>query len=138
MERRVTDSLRNGLIVLLLSILFWGCSLQPTARGIDGAAAARKITFDVDLVDGNGLIGPPGGKRALAYEFCIPDTPTHRTEVAAIDTSARFMPDSPGRIGCRNQECLCIGSTHQRGYRIVLERLAALSYIRRIDQSHFE
>ena len=32
----------------------------------------QKITFDVTSLDQDGLYGPPNGKRALSYEFCIP------------------------------------------------------------------
>jgi hypothetical protein len=98
----------------------------------------QKITFDISRLDEFGLYGPPEGKRALSYEFCIPDTVQNRTEVKKIDPTVKFFAQSPGRIGCRDSENLCIGSTHQKDYRWVLQRLAELMYVQRIDESFFE
>jgi len=84
------------------------------------------------------LRGPADGKAAVAYELAIPDTATHRAEVAAIDPTVRFMPGSRGRIGAGEGQCLCIGSTHQGGYQEVLRRLADLPYVERIVECHFE
>jgi hypothetical protein len=89
-------------------------------------------------LDESGLYGPPDGKLALSYEFCIPDTVQNRTEVKRIDPTVKFFAQSPGRIGCRESENLCIGSTHQKDYRWVLQRLAELTYVQRIDECFFE
>jgi hypothetical protein len=97
-----------------------------------------KITFDIDGFNAEGLRGPADGKVAVSYEFCIPDTAEAREEVAAIDPTVEFMASSPGRIGCGTDECLCIGSTHQAGFREVLEDLAELPYVDQIDESVFE
>jgi len=82
--------------------------------------------------------GPLDGKRALSYEFCIPDTEQHRTEVKRIDPTVKFFAQSPGRIGCGKDENLCIGSPQQKDIRGVLQRLAELMYVQRIDESFFE
>ena len=113
-----------------------GCA----TREISSAAprSADKIAFDVGQFDENGLHGPPDGLRALAYEFCIPDTEVCRNEVRAIDPTVQFYPSSPGRIGCGEGQCLCIGSTHQPGFRQVLRDLAALPYVERIQECFFE
>ena len=105
---------------------------------ICASVSMAKITFDVSKLDESGLYGPPDGKRALPYEFCIPDTVQHRTEVKRIDPTVKFFAESPGRIGCDKDENLCIGSTHQKEFRIVLQRLAELIYVQRIDESFFE
>jgi hypothetical protein len=97
-----------------------------------------KITFDISKLDKSGLYGSPDAKRALAYEFCIPDTVGNRTEVERIDPTVKFFAQSPERIGCKEHENLCIGSTHQKDFRRVLQRLAELTYVQRIDQSFFE
>ena len=99
---------------------------------------SQKITFDISKLDESGLYGPPGGKRALSYEFCIPDMVQNRTEVKRIDPTVKFFAESPGRIGCGESENLCIGSTHQKDFRGVLQRLAELTYVQRIDESFFE
>jgi len=98
----------------------------------------QKITFDLSRLDDDGLFGATDAKRALAYEFCIPDTVQNRTEVKRIDPTVKFFAESPGRIGCREYENLCIGSTHQKDFRGVLQRLAELTYVQRIDESFFE
>jgi hypothetical protein len=112
---------------LTLACLALACATQPPV-----------IEFDLSQLDAGGLRGPVDGKVAVSYEFKIPDTPGHRTEVRAIDPTVTFMGQSPGRIGAGDGECLCIGSTHQPGYRNVLERLAELDYINRIIECHFE
>jgi hypothetical protein len=58
--------------------------------------------------------------------------------VKTIDPTVKFFAQSPGRIGCGKDENLCIGSTHQKDFRKILQRLAELMYVQRIDQSFFE
>ncbi len=103
-----------------------------------GADPWQKITFDISKLNESGLYGPLDGKRALSYEFCIPDTVHHRTEVKRINPTVKFFAQSPGRIGCGETENLSIGSTHQKDFRRILQRLAELKYVQRIDESFFE
>ncbi len=110
--------------------------LTLVVRG--GGTLAGEIGMDLGRLDEDGLHGPPDGRRALDYEFCILDTSAARIEVAAIDPSARFLPGSRGRIGCGGGEVLVLGNTHQRGFREVLAALAALPYVTRIIEAHFE
>ena len=98
----------------------------------------QKITFDLTRLDDDGLYGAADAKRALAYEFCIPNTVQNRSEVKRIDPTVKFFAESPGRIGCGKNENLCIGSTHQKDFRRVLQELAELTYVQRIDESFFE
>lgn len=116
-----------------------GKSCDPDKFANDPQAPIiEKITFDLSNLDEQGLYGPPGGKRALSYEFCIPNAAEHKTEVEKIDSSVRFFSQSPGRIGCGDNAFLCIGSTHQEDFAKVLRKLAKLPYVKRIDQSYFE
>jgi heat shock protein HslJ len=108
-------------------------SFAPTARGPAHGARA-KISFDLEMIDDEGLTGQPDGKVAVAYEFCIPETPTLLAEVQRIDPTAAIQRDAPGRIGCGPDQVLCIGSTHQPDWRSVLQGLAALHYVARIDR----
>jgi hypothetical protein len=101
-------------------------------------SAPSIITFDLDRIDDNGLHGPPDGLRSVMYEFCIPTDSAHAREVRAIDPSLRLQPAAPGRIGCSSEQTLCIGDTYQPGWRRTLERLAALAYVERIDESFAE
>lgn len=96
------------------------------------------ITFDVTSLDDEGLYGPPNGKRALSYEFCVPGLKQYTSQVTQIDSTVQCMSESPGRIGCGSHDYLCIGDTHQTNFRDVLRGLAKLPYVTRIDQSFFE
>lgn len=97
-----------------------------------------KIRFDMERLDADGLHGPPDGLRALHYEYCIPHRGYVVDEVARIDPTLNIQQDSPGRIGCGQGELLCLGHTHQPGYRAVLEQLAALPMVREIREAFFE
>lgn len=121
-------------LCLFLALLALGCR----GPGKSGADPWSKVTFDVSELDDDGLRGPPDGHRAVSYEFCIPDTPDHEAEVSGIDPTVECTSRSPGRIGCGEDEMLCIGSTHQESFRAVLRQLAALDYVERIDEAHFE
>lgn len=123
----------RGLGVLLAALAL--------AAGVVTAASqdenAAKIRFDLSILNDAGLYGPPQGLRALSYELCIPDRPDTVAEVRGIDASVR-IERARGRIGCVDGELLCIGHTHQGGYRDVLAALARLPYVARIDQAFFE
>lgn len=126
-------------IRLLFLMLVVACGSATTKPKLDPSAlAAQKIAFDLSRLDEDGLRGPADGKVAVSYEFAIPNTVRHKAEVKAIDATVEFMPGSRGRIGAGPDECLCIGSTHQQDYRKVLERLAALEYVEKIIECHFE
>jgi len=99
--------------------------------------AKKTVELDLTRLDKDGLRGPPDGKVAVSYEFCIPNTDTCKAEVKAIDPTIQLMPGSRGRIGASKDECLCIGTT-RKDYRDVLNRLAKLQYIKRIIECHFE
>lgn len=103
----------------------------------DGVLVERKIRFDLTSIDKDGLIGPADGKRALSYEFCVPNAPEYLDEIASVDPSAEAQR-AKGRIGCTTDEVLFIGSTHQPDYLEVLETLASRPYIERIEQAFFE
>jgi len=124
---------RSMVAAVVLSLL----SMSASAGGDEPPAAGGKIRFDLSILDHSGLHGPPGGLRALHYEFCIPDRPDAVARVRAIDASVS-MQQAPGRIGCVAGELLCIGSTHQPGFRGVLAALAGLPFVARIDQAFFE
>ena len=115
-------------------------TLVRDAGALSGPASPpeAKIRFDLDKLDSQGLQGPPGGLRALHYEYCIPDRPEAIQEVSAIDPTLEIQGGSPGRVGCREGKLLCLGHTHQPGHREILERLAALSTVKEIREAFFE
>jgi hypothetical protein len=96
------------------------------------------IGFDLCEIDADGLVGPPGGKVALDYELCIPAAERFVAEVQAIDDSARFQPHSPGRIGCGPDQVLVLGNTQGPDFAFVLQRLADLPYVERIERAWHE
>jgi len=97
-----------------------------------------KIKFDLELLNEDGLQGPPDGLRSLAYEFCIPDDHELIREVMQIDQSAQVYRGAKGRIGCGAGTLLVIGNTHQPAFRQILEQLARLDYIEQIQETFFE
>ena len=129
-------TMRLALLAGLCLVLF----MVMPGRADDGAHPdpLSKITFPLDQLNEEGLMGPPDGLRALDYEFCIPGDAAHAAQVRDIDPTLRIFIHSRGRIGCGPGEYLCVGSTHQPGFRTVLRRLASLPYVRRIDQAFFE
>jgi len=125
--------------IVFLSLLFtFGYAAFFTGQGSADADSWQKVTFDMTRLDKDGLFGPPNGKRALSYEFCILNTEEYKAEVKGIDPTVQFMPGSSGRIGCDRNECLCIGSTHQKDFRRVLKNLGNLEYVKLINECFFE
>lgn len=116
-------------VVLTLS----GCSVFNGAE-----RDMAKLKFDIHKLDKLGLYGQPDGLRALSYEFCIPGTIENVSEVMAIDPTVVVYQKSPGRIGCGENEYLCVGNTATDEFYQVLEKLVSLEYVREIRETHFE
>ena len=135
MMRRVLDALCLAGVVYLAAC---ARSPQPVPPRAVEPAVSPKITFDVSAISPEGLSGAAGGAVAVSYEFCVPANARARADVQRIDRSARCTAGARGRVPCRNDEALCIGSTHQEGWLRVLNALAALPYVTRIDRSFAE
>lgn len=118
-------------------IVITACSSLPSAppTASPEQRAMQKINFDLSQIDENGLIGSAESKRSVAYEFCIPQDEAKLKEVTAIDSSLQFYAGTPGRIGCKRDQYLCIG---QGSTREVLLKLASLDYVERIDPFYGE
>ena len=97
-----------------------------------------KFGFDINAIDKEGLIGPPNGKVAMSYEFCVPAGTQYVNEVLEIDPSVKIHKKSKGRVACSKVEWLCTGNTHQEQARMKLQRLAKLTFIKRIERAYFE
>jgi hypothetical protein len=123
-------------IVVLMPVIFITCA--GSHRTELNPEAATKIRFDLSQLNEDGLAGPPDGRRALHYEFCIPAREELAAEVRRIDTTVQIVIYSPGRIGCTENEFLCMGHTHRRDFSEALAKLALLDYIPHIEQSFFE
>lgn len=109
-------------------------SSQSPASSLPDSSLLNKINFDIYEIDEEGKIGPPDGKRDIAYEFCIPLEKRKKKEVFRIDPSLRFYSGPAGRSGCAGQY-LCIG---EGATREKLLKLAQLKYIQKINPCYFE
>jgi hypothetical protein len=117
------------LALLALSFAAAHCA-RSTHDGMN-----QKIGFDTSAIDANGL---RNGEVALDYEYCIPATADAESDVRKIDPDVRLMKQSRGRIGCAPTQWLCISSTHHGDWKKRLERIAALPYVERIIETHYE
>jgi len=100
--------------------------------------ASPKITFDLDQIGEDGLGNHPGSKVAIDYEYCIPADEQHAALVRKIDPSLKIMKRSRGRIGCNENQWLCMGNTHQENWRKILLKLAEEEFVQQIDRTFFE
>jgi hypothetical protein len=98
--------------------------------------AESKMNFEFSKLDKNGLIKKRG--TSLAYEFCIPNNETYLDKIKEIDESISIYKSGSGRIGCSNNEILCIGETHNKDYKRILTQIAELEYVKSINESFFE
>jgi hypothetical protein len=126
--------MKNCRILPLIGLLV--CTLAGCTR-ID-SSWLDKISFDLEMINEDGLRGKPDGLVAVSYEFCIPAEKVHEDEIRSIDPTIQISCESPGRIGCGQNQWLCIGSTHQKDFKVVLRRLACLDYVDKIDECFFE
>ncbi len=113
----------------------------PTAcfsQQAEQAHDAGKIKFRLDDIRADGLRGPADGLVAVSYEFCVPADAASIAEVKRLDPSVQISPGARGRVGCKVDQALCIGNTHQKGWRGVLEKLAALAYVKEIRECFFD
>ena len=120
------------------TILLFFCSLYLSCANQKILHPSPKIGFDINALDKEGLIGPPDGKVAVSYEFCIPAHNDYVSQVRKIDPSLKIHKKSKGRVACSKAEWLCIGNTHQEYARMKLQRLAEMPFIKRIERSYFE
>jgi len=121
---------------LLPSLVLTLCTLSCANQKI--LHPSPKIGFDINAIDKEGLIGPPDGKVALSYEFCIPADNKCVAEVRRIDPSLTILKKSKGRVACSKMEWLCIGNSHQAYAKVKIQELADLVYVKRIQRAYFE
>ncbi len=116
-----------------MTVLF-ACTPQKPPENPD---AWKKIKLDFKQLDADGLTGPPKGKVAVNYEFCIPAEEKYWRQVHKIDPTVQKNAGK-GRVGCKDAQWLVIGNTHQKNYQRVLFRLASLPYVERIEPVFWE
>jgi hypothetical protein len=104
----------------------------------ESAAALAKIKFSLDDIRPDGLRGPDDGLVSVSYEFCVPKDEATFAEVRRIAPGVAIHAGSKGRIGCGEDQALCIGTTHGPDWRTELMGLAELGYVVEIAECHFE
>ncbi len=120
-------------VAAVLTVLACSGERRPTRD-----AALAKIHLDLESINSQGLAGPPDGLEAVSYEFCIPADESAVSEVEGIDPTVEVQRGARGRVGCRDDQFLCVGHTHQPDFRSVLIRLASLDYIASIEPFYGE
>ncbi len=119
-----------GIIIFLL---LSGCSVfQPATQ----KKAEEKMDFSFSKLDKKGLIKKRG--TSLAYEFCIPNESEYLDKIKSIDQTIAIYKSSTGRIGCGENQILCIGETMDKNYKEIIIALTNLPYVKNINESFFE
>lgn len=75
---------------------------------------------------------------AGAYEFCIPYQDEYLKEIKEIEPLMECLHGPKGRIGCADDEYLCIGGTRSEDFNNTLCELSTLDYIKLIGPCYFE
>ena len=120
-------------ISYLVYLMIGLCAIQCQQKMQELADA--KIKFDINTIDANGL---RNGEVSVDYEFCIPASDAILQQVLKIDPNVRAMKASKGRIGCTDQQWLCINSTHGKGWKKKLYAIAGLETVERIQETFYE
>lgn len=125
-------TLQNTIAACLL-LVFFSCSImRPAAE----KKAEEKMNFSFTKLDKQGLIKKRG--TSLAYEFCIPNKEQYLDKVKSIDETIAIYKSSTGRIGCGENNILCIGETADKDFKKILISLTNLPYVKSINESFFE
>lgn len=123
----------NIISVISLLLLAASCSIFKPASH---KKAEQKMNFTFDKLDNDGLIKNRGV--SLAYEFCIPNETEYLDKIKSIDESIAVYKSSKGRIGCGENQILCIGETSGKDFESILIQLTNLPYVKSINESFFE
>ena len=94
------------------------------------------MDFSFSKLDKKGLIKKRG--TSLAYEFCIPNEAEYIDKIKSIDESIAIYKSSAGRIGCGDNQILCIGETGDKNFKEIIISLTNLPYVKSINESFFE
>lgn len=132
-------SKRKSLLLTAISFFLIACYQgRLSSQELKYDPALDKIIFDISVLSSEGLVGLSDGLRAISYEFCIPANNRALTEIRAINPNIEYYPHSRGRINCKNDQYLCIGSTHNPRWKEILLSIARLEYVERIEQFYGE
>lgn len=110
----------------------------PAKKRTEEEIALAKIKFSLDNIRPDGLRGPDDGLVTVSYEFCVPKDEVTFAELRKIAPGVEIHAGSKGRIGCGDDQALCIGSTSGANWREVLIGIAKLGYVAEIRECYFE
>lgn len=113
------------LIIAIITALLNSCTVS------NNIPDPSKIHFDISEIDENGLIGPPDGKRSIAYKFNIPFNSKMKRTVHKIDKSVRFYKKGNSELSYY----LCIG---EGGTKETILELSGLEFIHKIEPMYWE
>lgn len=125
----------NNILIFLTLVSFISCR---TPKKTEDASIWQKIQINFRQIDADGLRGPASGKVAVNYEFCVPRNEKNWKTVSKIDKTAKRYETGKGRIACKDDQWLVVGTTHQKNYQRVLYDLASLPYVNRIEEVFWE
>jgi hypothetical protein len=126
-----------ALCATILAIGWWGWRTFDNSRK-STACNPDKITLQLDERGPTGHMLSQDASIAVDYEFCIPYSDQPLREIHQIDPTITCQNGPSGRIGCTDDEYLCIGNTSLKDARDVLCRLSLLDAIERIEQTFWE
>ena len=121
--------------ILCLSFLCLATMSASKCQDNSSKEAMNKIEFDPKTVDERGLLN---GTVAIDYEFCIPKDENKVEEIESIVADVKIPRMAKGRVGCTDDQWLCIVTTNNEKWKEQLMSIAALPYVKRIVQTHYE
>jgi hypothetical protein len=114
---------RLWCVIGLFTCVVWiSCS---ATRSPEKSVNSDKIKFALET--------PP----STNYEFCIPNTAQNKALVLAADPTTLFL-FGQGRIGCTDDQVLCVGNTLDPDFRGRIGKLCALDIVKRIEPTYWE
>lgn len=122
------------LKVMLLSSMCLFLMQESDCNKASAKKNLKKIEFDVTAIDKKGM----QGGTFVDYEFCIPKEEHKIAEIKSIDPSVTMPNMAKGRIGCTQDEQLCIMTTDDSEWKEKLSAVAALPYVKRIIKTYYE
>ena len=127
-------SIRNCGLGLMTGLLCAACQPQEApSNDAEAVVIQGPLVRVLRELDENGLIGPPDGKRSVAYELCIPLEAEARAIQLGVQVSA-----SPGRSGCTSGQLLAIGETAAQNGLETIVRLAVMDGAGPVSRADFE
>ena len=127
-------SRRSGVLGLMTGLLCAACQPQVApSNDAEAVVLQGPLVRVLRELDESGLIGPPDGKRSVAYELCIPREAEARAIQLGVQVSA-----SPGRSGCTSGQLLAIGETASQNGLEAMVRLAVLKGAGPVSRADFE